>query len=264
MSRSVICMIAAAALLFAAPARAQYNVLHGHVCNGGGVRSGGGYGVHDTAGQPLTGITMGPSNAVKGGFWYCAWISSTVDVAFVAFFAELRNDAVILAWEAGSSASFEGFHVYRSETNDDEFARITSVPVAAGSEAEYRDETALAGKTYFYRIGALSGDGEWFSPTLSVSIPPKPTMLFQNYPNPFNPNTSIAFHLATCGRITLAIYDMRGARVRMLVDAALAAGRHVETWDGRNDAGKRVSSGVYSCRLQAGKEQITKKLVLLR
>ncbi|MDD3642819.1 MAG: FlgD immunoglobulin-like domain containing protein [Candidatus Krumholzibacteria bacterium] len=262
---SLMCALAALALLAAAPAGAQYRVLHGHFCGGSGVRGGGSYVAFDSAAQPLIGIAAGTANTVKGGFWYCAEISSAVDVAFAAFAAELRDDAVVLAWEASASVSFEGFHVYRSETDEGALARITAAPLPAVGDGRYRDETALAGRTYLYRIGAIVSDGgEWFSPTLSVSLPPRPTTLYQNYPNPFNPATSIAFYLAADGRATLVIYDVRGARVRGLVDGELAAGRHVAAWDGRNDAGAQVGSGVYYYRLQAGKDLMTKKLVIVR
>jgi hypothetical protein len=263
-SRFLRVLAVAALAAFASPAPAQYRVLHGHVGSGGGARSGGGYGAYDTAGQTAVGIATGASNWVKGGFWYCAGISSTVDVAFSSFVAELRDDAVRLAWEASGSTSFDGFHVYRSETTEEALARITGTPVAAGSGMEYRDETALAGRAYLYRLGALTREGEWFSPTLAVSLPPKPTTLYQNYPNPFNPATSIAFYLEAAGTTNLSIFDVRGARVRTLVTRELAAGRHVETWDGLSDAGERVASGVYYYRLAAGKTAITRKLVVVR
>lgn len=246
------------------PALAQHRVLHGHIAGGGGVSSGGGFGVYDTAGQAAIGVTAGPLNWMKGGFWYCAGLSSTVEVAFASFFAELRDDAVLLAWEAGGSTSFEGFHVYRSETGEEALARITEELLPPGGGMEYLDGTALAGRTYLYRVGALSRDGEWFSPTLAVSLPPKPTTLYQNFPNPFNPATRIAFYLDAAGPVNLSIFDVRGARVRTLVARELAAGRHVETWDGRSDAGARVVSGVYYYRLAAGKAAITRKLVVVR
>ena len=266
MKPRILCFFAGVAIAaaLASPALAQYQVLHGHFGNGGGVRTGGGYGVYDTAGQPAIGIATGASNWVKGGFWYCAGISSTVDVAFASFIVELRDDVVLLVWEASASTPFDGFHIYRSETTEDELARINGEPVAAGGDLKYRDETALAGKTYLYRIGAVSREGEWFSPTLSVSLPPKPTTLYQNYPNPFNPTTQIAFYLASASPVNLSIFDVRGARVRTLVERELGAGRHVETWDGRNDAGTRAGSGVYYYRLRAGKDLLTRKLVIVR
>jgi len=250
-------------LLLPLSAGAQYQVLHGTFANGGGVAAGD-HTVYATAGQPAIGMSFGGSNIVKAGFWYCAGLSSTVEVAFASFHAELRDDAVRLSWAASSSAPFESFDIYRSETDEEGFARLNAEPLRAGGDAEYVDATALAGKTYLYRVAAVSGPEEWRSQTVSIAIPPKPTTLYQNYPNPFNPATTIAFYLPSQARVTLAIYDVSGARIRTLMSGVRPPGRQVATWDGRNDSGLGVCSGVYYYRLAAGKDVITRKLVIVR
>jgi hypothetical protein len=88
--------------------------------------------------------------------------------------------------------------------------------------------------------------------------------LAQNYPNPFNPITSISYSLAARVRVVIAIYDVSGARVRTLVDKMQEPNRYVVTWDGKNDAGKTLTSGVYFIRYLAGGYSFTKKAVLLR
>jgi hypothetical protein len=88
--------------------------------------------------------------------------------------------------------------------------------------------------------------------------------LAQNYPNPFNPQTTIAFSLKSRGVVTLAIYNVAGERVRTLADEAFAAGAHTKVWDGRNDAGSPVSSGIYFYRLTAPGFSQTRKMVLLK
>jgi len=255
------------AALFSLPplaARAQYQVLHGTFGSGGGVRAGGGYICYDTAGEPAIGIVYGPSNIAKAGFWYCAGISSTVDVAITTFFAELEDDAVRLSWSISASTPFDGFNVYRSEAAEEAFVRINTELIAKEQGNSYKDETALPGRTYVYRIGAISEEGEWYSQNVSIAIPPKPTTLYQNYPNPFNPSTSIAFYLARPENVSLTIYDVSGTLIRTLVDGARPMGRHAILWDGSNDKGGQVGSGVYYYRLKAGKNVITKKLVILR
>jgi hypothetical protein len=259
-----ISLFASLFLILPPCARAQYRVLNGAFGGGGGARAGGGYIVHDTAGQPVIGIVSGASNSAKAGFWYCAGISSTVDVAFASFFGELEDDAVLLRWSASASAPFEGFNVYRSQGAEDAFARLNIELIPKDRGGTYTDRTALAGATYLYRIGAVSKEGEWYSQNLSLAIPPKPTTLYQNYPNPFNPSTNIAFYLAGPGRASLVIYDVRGSVVRTLVDEAKPAGRHTALWDGKNDGGRQAASGVYCYRLVAGKTTLTKKLVVVR
>ncbi len=71
-------------------------------------------------------------------------------------------------------------------------------------------------------------------------------------PNPFNPRTTIWFDLDRQGPATLAVYDLRGRRVRTLADGDLPAGRHRADWDGRDDRGQAAAAGVYLIRLSSG------------
>jgi len=70
-----------------------------------------------------------------------------------------------------------------------------------------------------------------------------------NYPNPFNPRTTLRFDLARAGRVELAVYDLQGRRVRVLVSETRPAGRHEVSWDGRDDQGHGLSSGIYFARV---------------
>ena len=266
MKNRLLCFILAASAFVwtSSTLGAEYQVLHGTFGNGGGIRSGGGYICYDTAGQPVIGITSGASNIVKAGFWYCAGISSTVDVAITSFFGMLKDDVVVLSWSTSASTSFDGFNIYRSDGTEETFVKLNAALIAKEQGGSYTDETALGGATYLYRIGAVSGEGEWFSQSVSITLPPRPTSLYQNYPNPFNPSTSIAYYLPRACRASITLYDVSGRNVRTLLDEPKAAGRHTVLWDGRNEAGAQVGSGVYYYRLKAGKDSITKKLVIVR
>ncbi len=88
--------------------------------------------------------------------------------------------------------------------------------------------------------------------------------LSQNYPNPFNPQTTINFSLKSRGAVRLAIYNVAGERVRTLANEEFAAGGHTRVWDGRNDSGALVSSGIYFYRLTAPGFSQTRKMVLLK
>ncbi|RLC30887.1 MAG: hypothetical protein DRH37_04330 [Deltaproteobacteria bacterium] len=83
-------------------------------------------------------------------------------------------------------------------------------------------------------------------------------------PNPFNPQTQVKFALARAGVVRLDVFDLRGARVRTLVDEPMEAGMHEIAWDGRNEAGTRVASGVYVVKLESGILRQTASLVLLQ
>jgi len=87
-------------------------------------------------------------------------------------------------------------------------------------------------------------------------------MLRQSYPNPASARTSIRFDLRRGGRVTLQVFDVTGRRVTTLVDRALEAGSHTVSWNGRDLAGKRVSSGVYVYELAMGADRLTRRMVV--
>ena len=88
--------------------------------------------------------------------------------------------------------------------------------------------------------------------------------LESNVPNPFNPETMIRFATAQAGRVTLVVYDVHGARVRTLVNEWMPAGSFRSRWDGRNDHGTAVASGVYLYELREGGNRISRKMSLLK
>jgi hypothetical protein len=92
--------------------------------------------------------------------------------------------------------------------------------------------------------------------------------LFQNYPNPFNPETRIRFDIPNVPgekvRVQLAIYNLFGQLVRILVNEDRAPGEYEVSWDGRNDAGQVVPSGAYFYTVRAGEFRESKKMLFLR
>ncbi|MEK7314616.1 MAG: FlgD immunoglobulin-like domain containing protein [Candidatus Eisenbacteria bacterium] len=83
-------------------------------------------------------------------------------------------------------------------------------------------------------------------------------------PNPFNPHTMIRFDLPRGTRVRLTVYDVTGARIRRLLDAPRPAGLHQIGWDGRDQRGREVATGMYFCRLEADGTSQSRKLTLLR
>lgn len=88
--------------------------------------------------------------------------------------------------------------------------------------------------------------------------------LQQNYPNPFNPTTEIRYTLALSGRVELVIFNLLGQRVKTLVSAQQSRGHHIVKWNGADDHGRLVSSGVYFYLLKSGAFRTVKKLLLVR
>lgn len=107
------------------------------------------------------------------------------------------------------------------------------------------------------------GGKEPESPRLPASF-----SLLQNYPNPFNPTTTIGFSVPPSGkgksRVSLAIYDVKGRLVRRLMESDLGPGFHRSAWDGRDDGGMEVASGVYFARVRVDGEKRSIKMSLMR
>ncbi len=93
---------------------------------------------------------------------------------------------------------------------------------------------------------------------------PKAYVLEQNFPNPFNPQTTIRFGLPAAQEVSVAVYGVDGSRVRKLLAGSLDPGYHEVSWDGRNDRGATVASGMYFCKIVAGQFSDVRKMVLAR
>jgi len=90
------------------------------------------------------------------------------------------------------------------------------------------------------------------------------TTLHGNYPNPFNPETTISYSVKENTPVTIDIYNVKGQRVRTLVNEAKASGTHTVTWNGTDNNGRNVSSGIYYYKMSAGKFSSTKKMILMK
>lgn len=85
-----------------------------------------------------------------------------------------------------------------------------------------------------------------------------------NYPNPFNPSTTISFGIKEAARVSVDIYNLKGQHIRTLMDESKAAGDHSILWDGCDDQGRAVASGVFLYKIHAGKYSSSRKMVLLK
>ena len=95
-------------------------------------------------------------------------------------------------------------------------------------------------------------------------VKPVRYVLEQNYPNPFNPETKIGYSIPESGFVSLKIYNITGQLVRVLQEGNQLAGKYVRIWNGRNNAGNKLSSGVYFYQIQANDFIQTKRMILLK
>ncbi|MBP8705693.1 MAG: T9SS type A sorting domain-containing protein, partial [Candidatus Cloacimonas sp.] len=95
-------------------------------------------------------------------------------------------------------------------------------------------------------------------------LPIVQSKLQTNYPNPFNPATTIAFTLAKADKVEIVIYNLKGQKVKTLLSDNLLAGNHSIVWDGKDDKGKTLSSGIYLVKMKTGKTIDTRKITMLK
>ena len=176
-----------------------------------------------------------------------------------------------LSWKASPEKDISYYAIYRSESGGTGICG--DAPLATTRDTMYLDTGWRWNRPYFYRLAAVDIHGNESSVSLlgpddvtgdDTPGVPEATYLHQNVPNPFNPVTKIAFGLNEPAYVSLGIFDSAGRVVRVLVDGNRPAGRYEETWDGRTNNGRTVSSGVYFYRLTASPFSQTKKMVLLR
>jgi hypothetical protein len=174
-----------------------------------------------------------------------------------------------LTWDPAPEPDFQYFKIYRDA--DPNFVPAPGNLADATATTSWTDSEFDGGMVY-YKITALdhvgneSGAASPESVTgLDGPVIPARFALYQNAPNPFNPETLIRYDVpAGGGPVSLRIYDVGGRLVRVLIDGTQAPGAKRILWNGRNDRGEAVATGVYFYRLNAPEFEQTRKMLLLR
>ncbi len=191
----------------------------------------------------------------------------------------LANYFVELHWTTQSESGVQGYHVLRSAENNLSSATVVSglIPAANTSSQQnytFVDEEILTEGTYFYWLLSSDYDGsDTYHGPISVDYsyhsdnpPAVPlfTDLKQIYPNPFNPLAYIPYSLASSASVDLLIYNSRGQLVRQFDQGEKEPGEYRVLWDGKDDSGVELATGVYFVRMHAGKEVHQRKAVLIK
>ncbi|MDO9577039.1 MAG: FlgD immunoglobulin-like domain containing protein, partial [Candidatus Cloacimonadales bacterium] len=167
-----------------------------------------------------------------------------------------------------SNREFQNFNIYRSV--DASFYEL----LASTDDLFYEDILETAGEYSYYMTAVYDQGNEseasntetviWDGTGSDDPLIPLVNALYQNSPNPFNPETKISFDLKEEWQVNLEIYNMKGQKVRTLISAQLSTGQHSVIWNGKDDAGKPVSSGIYFYKIKAGEFQQTRKMLLMK
>jgi hypothetical protein len=206
------------------------------------------------------------------------WTFTAVELA--DFTAAGRGNLVEVTWRTATELDNAGFNIHRALSADGPFNRINEALIPAegeeirGASYTFEDRNVINGVKYFYRLEdvSLSGAGTMYGP-IAVTAGSEPGdgpelpavfSLNQNYPNPFNATTEIRYDLPRDCNVELTIYNVAGQRVRILVNKRETAGYKNARWDGTNDEGTAVTSGVYFYVLKTDGFKEIKKMVLLR
>ena len=171
-----------------------------------------------------------------------------------------------LTWTLIEEPGERVFFVFRSTDGGVSFDEIRDAAVTVkGRTCIFVDTYCVPGTECIYRVEMLDeGERTLLLEAGPIHVPDLKLVLRQNHPNPFNPSTTIEYILPSACRVLLALYDPAGRLVGRLVDTEQQAGPHTVVWNGRGIGGNELPSGVYFYRLQAGKLEETRKMLLLR
>jgi hypothetical protein len=181
------------------------------------------------------------------------------------FDAVQAGDGVEVTWDLSSDETIAEVTLYRRATSESLPVPIATVDAGA---RWYRDDTVDTGETYHYELVVRTVEENIYrSPVATVTLRARALALMQNHPNPFNPTTTIAYELPFVDAtqpVRLSILDVSGRLVRTLVNEAQGGGSHAVVWEGRDEVGDAVSSGVYIALLDVNGKRQTRKMVLLK
>ncbi len=205
----------------------------------------------------------------------------TLPVTLSAFTAVSTNSGnVTLSWTTQSESNMQGYYLFRNQAADlataenITFRIIQSENLSTENQYSYKDSLTAENTEYNYWLKAVAYDGsqDFYGPikiktgstTPETPAVPLETALKMAYPNPFNPVTWINFSLKEEANVNVTIYNIKGERVKTLLNTRKNAGNYKLEWNGTDDQGKNVGTGIYFYKMKAGKYNSIKKMMMLK
>jgi hypothetical protein len=209
----------------------------------------------------------------SGSLYYNDIVAARVDLEgnkvanlLSTFSHNTGKDGITIEWTTTRNMNPKEMSIFRRTINEEDFSEIQSAVITGnGLRFVFTDSDCEPGIQYVYMV-SVRDDGKYIKlfETDPILVPALALMLKQNYPNPFNPSTTIAYYLPSAGRVVIEIFDVSGRRVRTIEDSNTETGHHSAGWNGRDNHGDLVGSGIYFCRLSFKKECLTRKIILTR
>ncbi|NNE44243.1 MAG: T9SS type A sorting domain-containing protein [Gemmatimonadetes bacterium] len=204
------------------------------------------------------------------GLLICLLLAGSLPVAALSqvpaepvrdFTASLGNREILLTWTP--TATVTEFDLLRGPRLGTGRIRLNEARIHAAEPVTFTDSAVAPGTAYLYELVGYDPQGlEVLHAPVEVSTDRwTPGSLALRGPNPFRTETSFSFTLSAAQVVRLTVHDISGRTVRHLLDSSVPAGRRDVTWPARDDAGRRVSGGVYLLRLETDEDVHVRRLV---
>jgi len=209
---------------------------------------------------------------IKTNFVFVTFILVLLSFGITESFA--YEQFIRLAWSANTEPHLSHYNLYR----DTKSGTMVYLATINSSDSIYTDFEIVPGSNYYYKLTAVDDQGFESAPSdevlaMTKAIPdPERTNgnntvleqfeLKQNYPNPFNPSTMIDYRVPEYTNVIITVFNVLGKEVRILVNDYKEAGNYQVEWDGRDNGGSHVSTGVYFYQMSTINFKAAKKLNL--
>ena len=170
-------------------------------------------------------------------------------------------DTGLFTWDAPASRDLTGYDVY-----------LDSLFLENVTDTEFQFDNLVYEQTYMAGVSAVYDDGTseiieidfTYTGTGAGNVIVSKTDLLCNYPNPFNPTTRISYSLLQQEMVNISIYNIKGEKIKTIVNEITPAGNHQSFWNGSDNKGKSVASGIYFYKMRTGNFVNIKKMILLK
>ncbi len=184
-----------------------------------------------------------------------------------SLFAQEKSASLTVYWDANTESDLAGYKVYYG-TASVQYKYIVDV----GNRTEYEVTDLREDQRYYFAVTAYdyAGNESGFSREVSAipgdpgSFQPGVFLLYQNYPNPFNPRTVIPYYVPEEEHVLIQIVNLQGEVVQTLVNQEEKVGLHRVIWEGVDQFGHPVASGIYFVRFRSGGMQLAKSVIVAR